>query len=170
MFFLVSLNCTTVKFSKFTENDVYLNWPFCVADHSMGNKRTLTKKFWFWNFVFSQKIHEQFIIIVFNCKRNPNIYILKAFPKEFCLCYLLKFSNPNIFETWKCKPFINWSDKIHSLKNQRATKLGCENRIVKIRVCGKDMIPYEHFVLNYEQISHSFQLFLVGIPVLVYYL
>ena len=109
----------------------------------------LNKKVLILKFRGFPKIPKQFIIIVFNSKRNPNIYILKAFPKEFSLCYVLKFSNPNIFETWKCKPFINWSDKIHSLKNLRPTTLSCEDRIVKIRVCGKDMIPYEHIVLLY---------------------
>ena len=71
--------------------------------------------------------------------------------KELSLCHKLWFSNPNIFETQCRKPlifqtYIFWSNKSHSLKNQRFTTL--ESTDIGIRK--------SEFVAKTQFLWHSF--------------
>ena len=67
--------------------------------------------------------------------------------KELTLCLKLKYSNSYIFKTWWYKPLIFWTqviwfNRMHSLKYPRSTTFGSKDYSdLKIRVCGKDLIP-----------------------------
>jgi len=83
--------------------------------------------------------------------------------KELSLCNKSQFSNTYISTTKLCKPLIFqtlivWYNRSHSLKYLRSYNIGLLRYwYLKIRVCGKDSIP---FLLNWCAILFIFHYYL----------